>query len=271
MTARAERVPRRVLSYELAEPHRRRNLTHRQQRPPTLRLRVEAYTYMGILGRLSSLVKSNVNDAIDSMQDPGEGDRPDGARHGGLRAPGPNRGRPVHGARRSASSAASPTSTARSPTGSDRAETAVRAAEDGLAKEALRRNCEKEAERVEAQKGLQEQGVYVDQLTAALKALDARLKDDQAAAGDAEGEGPRPTGTAPRCRARRRPSTTSTGWRGASTRSRRRRGWTSELERAERGVGGGGAQAERALRAEHARRCARRAEEKARGRWLEIA
>ena len=27
---------------------------------------------MGILGRLSSLIKSNVNDAIDSMQDPGK-------------------------------------------------------------------------------------------------------------------------------------------------------------------------------------------------------
>ena len=28
---------------------------------------------MGILGRLSSLVKSNVNDVIDSMQDPAKG------------------------------------------------------------------------------------------------------------------------------------------------------------------------------------------------------
>jgi phage shock protein A len=58
-----------------------------------------------------------------------------------------------------------------------RAEMAVRAGDDALAKEALRRKGEKEAERAEAQKSLQEQGVYADQLTNALKALDARLKD----------------------------------------------------------------------------------------------
>ena len=58
-----------------------------------------------------------------------------------------------------------------------RAETAVRAGDDALAKEALRRKGEKDAERAETQKALQEQGVYGDQLTAALKALDARLVD----------------------------------------------------------------------------------------------
>src|SRR4030095_2562753 len=58
-----------------------------------------------------------------------------------------------------------------------RAETAVRAGDDALAKEALRRKVEKEGERAETQKALQEQGVYADQLTQALKALDARLVD----------------------------------------------------------------------------------------------
>jgi phage shock protein A len=58
-----------------------------------------------------------------------------------------------------------------------RAETAVRAGDDELAKEALRRKAEKEAERIETQKAVQEQGVYADQLTQALKALDARLAD----------------------------------------------------------------------------------------------
>ena len=58
-----------------------------------------------------------------------------------------------------------------------RAETAVRAGDDGLAKEALQRKTEKEAELAEARRALQEQGVYDDQLTAALKALDARLKE----------------------------------------------------------------------------------------------
>jgi phage shock protein A len=58
-----------------------------------------------------------------------------------------------------------------------RAETAVRGGEDGLAKEALARKAEKETEAGEVRKALQEQGVYGDQLTAALKALEARLKE----------------------------------------------------------------------------------------------
>ena len=62
-------------------------------------------------------------------------------------------------------------------TWTDRAETAVRAGDDALAKEALRRRGEKEAEQAETRKSLQEQGVYVDQLTTALKALEARVKD----------------------------------------------------------------------------------------------
>ena len=53
----------------------------------------------------------------------------------------------------------------------------MRAGDDALAKEALLRKAEKEAERAETQKALQEQGVYADQLTQALKALDARLED----------------------------------------------------------------------------------------------
>jgi phage shock protein A len=59
----------------------------------------------------------------------------------------------------------------------EKAELAVRANDDNLAKEALRRRGEKEAERAETQKSLQEQSVYVDQLTTALKALEARVKD----------------------------------------------------------------------------------------------
>jgi phage shock protein A len=58
-----------------------------------------------------------------------------------------------------------------------RAEAAVRSGDDALAKEALARKAEKEAERMETQKSLQEQGVYVDQLAAALKALEARVQD----------------------------------------------------------------------------------------------
>ena len=46
-----------------------------------------------------------------------------------------------------------------------------------LAKQALLRKAEKETERDEAKKALLDQGAYADQLTAALKALEARLKD----------------------------------------------------------------------------------------------
>ena len=59
----------------------------------------------------------------------------------------------------------------------DKAAIAVRAGDDALASEALRRRAEKETERAETQKSLQEQSVYVDQLATALKALEARVKD----------------------------------------------------------------------------------------------
>lgn len=59
----------------------------------------------------------------------------------------------------------------------EKATKAVTSGDDGLAKEALRRKAEKDAERAEAEKNLQEQKVHVDQLTVALKALEARVKD----------------------------------------------------------------------------------------------
>ena len=54
---------------------------------------------------------------------------------------------------------------------------AVRAGDDALAREALARKGEKEAERAETQKVLREQEVYVEQLAVGLKALDARVQD----------------------------------------------------------------------------------------------
>jgi phage shock protein A len=131
---------------------------------------------MGILGRLSSLVKSNLNSAIDSMQDPAKEidqmirDMEDSARQA--------RGEVAQCfaeekrlQKRVADLELEAADWER------RAGTAVRAGDDELAKEALRRKAEKEAERVESQKALQEQGVYAEQLATALKALDARLKD----------------------------------------------------------------------------------------------
>jgi phage shock protein A len=131
---------------------------------------------MGILGRLSTLIKSNVNDAIDGMQDPAKEidqmvrDMEDSTRQArtevatclGEEKRLQKRIEVVDGEVKA---------------WTDKAERAVRAGDDALAKEALRRRREKEAERAETQKNLQEQGVYVDQLATALKALEARVKD----------------------------------------------------------------------------------------------
>jgi phage shock protein A len=131
---------------------------------------------MGILGRLSTLIKSNVNDAIDGMQDPAK-----------------ELDQMVRDMEDSTRQARSEVATcmgeekrlqkriealdAEIKTWTDRAELAVRSGDDSLAKEALRRRSEKETERAETQKSLQDQGVYVDQLALALKALEARVKD----------------------------------------------------------------------------------------------
>lgn len=131
---------------------------------------------MGILGRLSTLVKSNLNDAIDSMQDPGKEidqmvrDMEDYARQARAEV-----GRSIADERVLERKAQ--TLEGEIADWQKKAEMAVRAGDDGLAKEALNRKGEKEAERDETKKALQEAGVYADQLTAALKALEVRLKD----------------------------------------------------------------------------------------------
>jgi phage shock protein A len=131
---------------------------------------------MGILGRLSSLIKSNVNDVIDSMQDPAKEidqmvrDMEESARQA----------RTEVAQCFAAEKRLQKRVTDLEGEAADwvkRAETAVRAGDDALAKEALKRKAEKDAERGETQKALQEQGVYADQLTQALKALEARLTD----------------------------------------------------------------------------------------------
>jgi phage shock protein A len=131
---------------------------------------------MGILGRLSTLVKSNLNDAIDSMQDPGKEidqmvrDMEDYARQARAEV-----GRSIADER--LMERRLQTIEGEVADWQKKAEMAVRAGDDALAKEALARKGDKEAEAVETKKSLQEQGVYADQLTAALKALDVRLKD----------------------------------------------------------------------------------------------
>lgn len=131
---------------------------------------------MGILGRLSTLIKSNLNEAIDSMQDPGKEidqmvrDMEDYARQARAEV-----GRCIADERLLEKRLQ--TMDGEIGDWQKRAETAVQAGDDGLAKEALARKTEKETERGEVGKALQAQGVYGDQLTTALKALEARLQE----------------------------------------------------------------------------------------------
>ena len=131
---------------------------------------------MGILGRLSTLIKSNVNDVVDSMQDPGKEidqmvrDMDDAAREA--------RGEVatcMAEEKRLQKRIEQLGVDARS--WDDRAALAVRSGDDNLAREALARRAAVEAERAETSKALQEQSVYVDQLMSGLKALEARVKD----------------------------------------------------------------------------------------------
>jgi phage shock protein A len=131
---------------------------------------------MGILGRLSTLIKSNLNDAIDSMQDPAKEldqmirDMEDSARQARTEV-AQCMGQEKQQQKRVEALAAE------AKTWEEHAMRAVQAGDDALAKEALRRKAEKEADRLEAEKALQEQRVYVEQLTAGLKALETRVKD----------------------------------------------------------------------------------------------
>jgi phage shock protein A len=131
---------------------------------------------MAILGRLSTLVKSNVNDLIDSMQDPAKEidqlvrDMEDSVREARSEvaqclAEEKRMGKRVDDLAEEVKS------------WEGHAMRAVQAGDDALAKEALRRKAEKEADRIEAEKALSDQRAYSVQLGAGLKALQARVQD----------------------------------------------------------------------------------------------
>jgi phage shock protein A len=131
---------------------------------------------MGILGRLSTLVKSNVNDLVDSMQDPAKEidqlvrDMEDSVREARSEvaqclAEEKRMGKRVDDLAEEVKS------------WEGHATRAVQAGDDALAKEALRRKAEKEADRIEAEKALSDQRAYTVQLRAGLKALEARVQD----------------------------------------------------------------------------------------------
>jgi phage shock protein A len=131
---------------------------------------------MSILDRLSTLVKSNLNDLIDQMQDPGKEidqlirDMDDSTRQARAEVAGA-----MAEEKRLAKQAEDLVAEAKS--WEERATRAVQANDDALAKEALRRKAQKEADRMELEKAAAEQRAHVEELLAGLRALELRVKD----------------------------------------------------------------------------------------------
>jgi phage shock protein A len=129
---------------------------------------------MGILDRISRLVSSNVNAAIDKMSDPGkEIDQLVLDMETQLR----NARKEVQTAlaqeKRQRQRAEALAKSSRE--WEERAEHAVRAGDDGLAKEALARKAQIDGEGQDATHGLQEAQSYAEKLTASLKQLEQRI------------------------------------------------------------------------------------------------
>lgn len=131
---------------------------------------------MSVLKRLATLVKSNLNDLVDGMQDPAKEfdqlvlDMEDSAR-----AARQEVAACLATEKRIAKQVESLAAEAQA--WEDKAGTAVKAGDDALAREALARKSEKEREKAELEKALQDQKVQVDQLTVGLKALETRVQD----------------------------------------------------------------------------------------------
>jgi phage shock protein A len=131
---------------------------------------------MGILDRLSTLVKSNLNAAIDKMSDPGREidqmviELDENLKKARLEvlatlAEEKKLKQRVEALGRDVDEWQA------------RAERAVRAGDDALARQALERRNEIDSERAEAEKARAEQAAYADQLGAALRAAEARVKE----------------------------------------------------------------------------------------------
>lgn len=131
---------------------------------------------MGILDRISRLVSSNVNAAIDKMSDPGKE----------IEQLVIEMEQQLKNARKEVQTALAQEKRARSRAEAlakssheweERAERAVRAGDDNLAKEALARKAQIDAEGQEATAGLVDAQAYAEKLTAALKQLEARIAE----------------------------------------------------------------------------------------------
>lgn len=137
---------------------------------------------MSVLKRLATLVKSNLNDLVDSMQDPAKEfdqlvrDMEDSARSA--------RGEVASCLAEEKRLAKQIESVQAEVRGwEEKAETAVKAGEDELARQALARKSDKEREVAELEKALDAQRSQVDQLTTGLKALETRVKEVKARQG----------------------------------------------------------------------------------------
>jgi phage shock protein A len=156
---------------------------------------------MSILDRLSTLVKSNLNDLIDQMQDPGKEldqlvrdmDESVVKARGEVAACMAEEKRLRGQSERLATEA---------KTWDEHAARAVQSGDDALAQEALRRKAEKDADRLETDKAADEQKAQVEKLLDGLKALELRVKDVKLRQGTlrekaraAKGQSPMSTGS----------------------------------------------------------------------------
>lgn len=147
------------------------------------------------------MVKSNLNDLLDKMQDPGkEIDQLVVDMEDSIRQARTEVAASIAGEKRMVKQAEDLAAEAK--TWEEHATKAVQAGDDALAKEALRRKAQKEADRLEVQKAAAEQRVEVEKLTAGLRALELRVKDVKLRQGTlrekaraAKGKSPVSTGT----------------------------------------------------------------------------
>jgi phage shock protein A len=131
---------------------------------------------MGILDRISTLVKSNLNAAIDKMSDPGKQidqlviEMEDSQKKA--------RGEVQQALALEKRTRQKLTALEKSAAEwQDRAERALRAGDENLAREALKRKLDVDAELAETKASLDEQVGHATALTQALKALDQRITE----------------------------------------------------------------------------------------------
>jgi phage shock protein A len=131
---------------------------------------------MGILDRISRLVSSNVNAAIDKMSDPGkEIEQLIIEMEQQLRAARKEVQTALAQEKRQRQHAEALAKSSRE--WEERAERAVRAGDDNLAKEALSRKAQIDADGQHTTHGLVEAQRYAEQLTASLKQLEQRITE----------------------------------------------------------------------------------------------